>query len=79
MQGLYKLHGAANTLEARKDYGKLVALATGRNAGEMVPRVSVRAGWRTIDKAAQAGVEKLLVSFPDLRETLKAIYPGFVE
>ncbi len=78
MRGLHKLSHAANTTQALRDYGRLLRLAQEVSLSNVIPFIRANAGWRTIDKAAKAGVEALLKAKPELREKLKEIYPGFV-
>lgn len=79
MRGVYKIHGAAQTAQARHDYLKLCALAREVKCSTLVPSVRANAGWRTIDVAAQVAVERLLREHPELRDKVRDIYPGFVE
>lgn len=79
MRGLYKLNGAANTMQALRDYGQLLRLAQGASLSYLIPSIRANAGWRTIDKAAKTGVEALLNAKPELSDKIAAIYPGFVD
>lgn len=79
MHGIHKLNGAANTMQAREDYRRLTELARQAGRPELVSDIpSTDKGWRSVDAMAKAGVANLLKYRPDLREQLKAIYPGFV-
>ena len=79
MRGLPKLTHAANNIQALKDYGQLLKLAQQASLSYLIPSLRANAGWRTIDAAAKVGVENILKAKPELREQVKAIYPGWVE
>lgn len=76
MRGLHKLTGAANTMQAREDYRNLVKLAVDAQVVEPIPLPPADAGWRTYDKAADVLVVYILKAKPELREQVRAIYPG---
>lgn len=78
MRGLHKLSGAANTYQARSDYAWLLNLAAAHDAADLIPPAGARPGARAFDNAAKVGVGNLLKARPELRERLKAVYPGFV-
>lgn len=77
MRGLYKLHGAAQTAQARTEYAYLLNLAAQHGLEDLIPP-SDGSGWRAFDKAAKVGVEALLKAKPELGEKIAEIYPGFV-
>lgn len=77
MRGIYKLNGAANTAQARRDYAWLLNLAAQHDAEDLIPAAGERPTRRAFDKAAKAGVEALLKAKPELHSKIAEIYPGF--
>jgi len=78
MRGLYKLNGAANTAQARRDYAWLLNLAAQHDAEDLIPSAGETPTMRAFDRAAKTGIEALLKAKPELREKIAEIYPGFV-
>ena len=76
MRGLRKLTHAANTMQAWKDYRQLVRLAVDAGVTEPIPLPPANAGWRTLDKSADVLIIYILKAKPELREQIRAIYPG---
>ena len=66
-------------LSARDDYRKLVKLAVDAGVTEPIPLPPADAGWRIYDKAADVLIVYILKAKPELREQIRAIYPGWVE